>query len=228
MDKQPTDNSTQVPDAVQDYHRFNMEGLDESAIDELIGACKRGPAYNRLTGDETRSLEEWITRNREFRDLYPVSILYKRVREVLLDAFADNNEKTQLFSVLPEFKDFVPGFGKTDLSSSIPLDDPAPEVIIPDHNFCFAGDFVFGTQERCGAETAIRGGRVKKDVNFQVDFLVIGELSGTDWIHSSYVRKIAKAIEVRELIKGLWIVSEENWARALERTAPYTPDDLRQ
>lgn len=228
MNKLFTGNNPPEPGEVPDYHRFNMERLDKGAIDELTGACKRRSMDIGLTGDETRSLEEWITRNSEFRDLYPISILYKRVREMLLDDLADDNERIQLFSVLPEFRDFVPGFGKTELSSSIPLDDPAPEVIIPDHNFCFAGDFVFGTHRRCEVETAIRKGRVKKHVNFQVDFLVIGELSGTDWIHSSYVRKIAKAIEVRELIKGLWIVSEENWVRALERTAPYDLDDLRQ
>lgn len=214
------DNDPPDPDGIPNYQRLNMTRLDQGTLNDLLCACKERVIDDRLFDEEKRFLQEWVIRNSKFRGLYPVSVFYQRIREILLDGFTDNDEKTQLFSVLSEFKDLVPDPGRTRLSSSIPLDDPVPEVVIPDHNFCFAGVFAFGTQQRCEAETLIRKGRVKKEVNLQVDFLVVGELSNTDWIHSSYVRKIAKAIEVRELIKGLWIVSEESWASALERTAP--------
>ncbi len=202
------------------YHRFNTARLGDTVIDELIGVCERRTTDGKLICEEIRSLKEWILQNRGFRDLYPVNVLYQRIREILLDGVIYDNERAQLFSVLSEFTGFAPGLGREDLSSSMPLDIPAPEVIIPNHNFCFAGVFAFGTHERCEAETTIRKGRVLKEVSFQTDFLIIGELSSMNWIHSPYVRKIAKAIEVRELIKGLWIVSEENWIQGLERTAP--------
>lgn len=220
MKKHFMENNPPDPDGIPNYHRLNMMRLDEGVLNDLLCACRERVIVDGLFEDEKRFLQEWVIRNSKFRSLYPVSVLYQRIREIVLDGFGDDDEKTQLFHLLSEFKDLVPEPGRTRLSSSIPLDDPVPEVIIPDHNFCFAGVFAFGTHQRCEAETLIRKGRVKKKVNLQVDFLVIGELSNTDWIHSSYVRKIAKAIEVRELIKGLWIVSEESWARALERTAP--------
>jgi hypothetical protein len=48
-----------------------------------------------------------------------------------------------------------------------------------------------------------------------VNFLVVGNLGSEDWIHSSFGRKIERAVELRRECPTLAIINEDHWARAL-------------
>lgn len=193
------------------YHRFNLERLSDRVIDELIGVCKGCIIDQDLSDVEIKFLESWIKQNSEFIDLYPINILYKRIKEILLDGIIDEKERTQLFSLLSELSGFTPDSFKLNVSSSLPLDDPKPVITIPNNCFCFTGIFAFGSRERCETETIIREGIINKSVTLKTDYLVIGSMSSIDWAHSSYGRKIEKAMSLKQAKKKPWIVSEEHW-----------------
>jgi NAD-dependent DNA ligase len=193
------------------YHKFNMKRLSDRIIDELIGICKGCIVDQELTDEEIRFLERWISENSEFKELYPVNVFYQRIREILLDGVVDDEERKQLFSLLVEFTGVGQDNKRVKASSSLPLDHPLPEIIIPGNSFCFTGVFAFGTRERCETETTLRQGLLSKNVSQGTDYLVIGAMSSVDWIHSSYGRKIEKAMELKQKKKKPWIVSEEHW-----------------
>jgi len=215
MKKYIIKHDVQNPEDVPYYHRFNMERLSDQAIDELIGVCKGCIVDQNLANEEITFLEQWILQHSEFKELYPINILYQRIREVLVDDIIDEKERGQLFSILAEMTGFSPDEGKAKASSSLPLDRPFPEIVISDNSFCFTGVFAFGTRERCEAETVIRQGLISKNITQGTAYLVIGAMSSMDWIHSSYGRKIEKAMALKQKQKKPWIVSEEHWTQNL-------------
>ncbi len=61
-----------------------------------------------------------------------------------------------------------------------------------------------------------RGGKSGKDVTRETSYLVIGTFGSRDWVHTSFGRKIEKAVEYRTSGYGLHIVAEDHWAAALD------------
>jgi NAD-dependent DNA ligase len=64
----------------------------------------------------------------------------------------------------------------------------------------------------------IRGGVVVDSVSAEVDYLVVGALGSSEWVHGSYGRKIERAIELYDQLGAPLILSEQQWAIALNRT----------
>lgn len=80
--------------------------------------------------------------------------------------------------------------------------------------FCLTGTFMFGRRQDCEAAIAAKGGEagpLRRDTNY----LVIGEYATDAWIHSTYGRKIEKAVEMRANNLPIAIVSEAHWRQYL-------------
>lgn len=80
--------------------------------------------------------------------------------------------------------------------------------------FCLTGTFMFGRRRDCEAAIAAKGGEagpLRRDTNY----LVIGEYATDAWIHSTYGRKIEKAVEMRANNLPIAIVSEAHWRQYL-------------
>lgn len=60
-------------------------------------------------------------------------------------------------------------------------------------SFCFTGKLADLKRSAAERETRARGGLTSKDVNDQLDYLVVGSIPATGWKHGSYGRKIEKA-----------------------------------
>lgn len=99
----------------------------------------------------------------------------------------------------------------TQMSSTLPLCNPVPRVQFQDKSFCFTGKFFFGPRKKCEAVVEERGGFLSGSPSGKTDFLVIGMIGSSDWIHSTHGRKIEAAVELRESGKGISIISEEHW-----------------
>lgn len=79
-------------------------------------------------------------------------------------------------------------------SSELPFCRPAPDVAFPGSVFVMTGKF--GPRAACQAETEQFGGVCKPDVTQETNYLVIGTFGSRDWKHSSFGRKVQKAVNL--------------------------------
>jgi NAD-dependent DNA ligase len=100
-------------------------------------------------------------------------------------------------------------------ATRLPLDEPPPNLSFQSHVFVFTGRFLFGTRARCEQAVCQRGGMCEGNITQRTNALVIGNLGSRDWIHTSFGRKIQKAVEYQRKGVRLSIVGEEHWTRQL-------------
>ena len=133
---------------------------------------------------------------------------------MLKDNVLDKEESKELLETLKKFTGSDFELGELSKASSLPIDQPEPEIVFNNFNFCFTGTFAYGTRKDCKAATENAGGNEVKLTN-KTDFLVIGSYATDSWKHSSYGRKIEKAMLMKGKGHSIKIVSEENWASSL-------------
>jgi NAD-dependent DNA ligase len=97
------------------------------------------------------------------------------------------------------------------VSASLPYNYPLPMVIkFEGKKFCLTGKFDWSFGPRSDIEQAVRdaGGETQKNVTKETDFLVIGDAGNRDWIHSTYGRKVERAVALRDAGQALAIIPE--------------------
>ena len=195
---------------------FNRKLRTGRETDELLGLCKGLLADGVVNQAEAEFLANWLHLNRETSDQWPADVLYQRVASMLQDGVVDKSEELELLSLLIE----VTGgdasrLSAHSLSTGLPISDPVPDVVIPGKRLCLTGKLVFGSRDRCKTEIEKRGGSFADGITADLDYLVIGVIGSRDWIHSSFGRKIEKAVGYRTKGHPLAIVAEEHFLKAL-------------
>ena len=198
--------------------RLNARLRSEREVDELIGLCKGVLADGVVNQAEAEFLARWLSLNRETADRWPATVLFNRIGAMLADGQLDKDEERELLALLIE----VTGGDASrldahSLSTGLPINDPVPEVVIPDKQFCFTGKFLSGPRAFCCAEIEKRSGVVTDGIGVDLDFLVVGLVGSRDWKHSSFGRKIEKAVHYREMGHRLAIIAEEHFLGALAK-----------
>lgn len=206
---------TEIDDHGQPVEKaFNWRRVEERSLDELIGVCKGIIADGVVVHQEAVYIANWLDANRDYAKSWPMNVLYSRIKEMLLDNVLDSDEESELVDLLLKFTG-----GKSieeemqNASTQLPLDDPAPQIVIPNQVFCFTGKFHFGSRAKCEKAVLDLQARVQGNPTMQTNYLVIGLAGSRDWIHSTHGRKIEKAVEYRSCGHGVKIVSEEHWTR---------------
>jgi NAD-dependent DNA ligase len=198
--------------------RLNSRLRTEREIDELIGLSKGVLADGSVNQAEAEFLIRWLALNRETTDRWPANVLIDRLTAMLKDGRLDKNEERELLALL---MDVTGGdasrLSAHSLSAGLPINNPIPAIVIPGKRFCFTGKFVFGARNKCQMEIEKRSGFVIEGVNSDLDFLVVGVIGSRDWKHSSFGRKIERAVEYREKGHSLAIIAEEHFLGALAR-----------
>jgi len=181
---------------------------------ELIGICHGIVADGVVNQQETEFLMSWIKSNIHLAPQYPFDVLYRRISEMLSDGIMDNDEQTELLSILNELTggDIIDHTADS-MSTTLPLCSPAPEISIKDKSFVITGVFTTGPRKQLEQIVVDLGGVMHTNVLKDTDYLVIGDIGSQDWAHSSFGRKIEKAIGYREKGTGISIVIESHWAR---------------
>lgn len=194
---------------------FNRERLSDRSIDELIG-MSRGIASDGIVNQkEAEFLKSWMEANISYCDDPLVNQLYRRVQEMLVDRVLDHEEQAELFELLKMFSgNICAGEVAANMTSSLPLDKPPPQIEFPTMYFCLTGKFAYGPRRACVELIKECGGVWTDLVNPDTDYLVVGYLGSSDWIHTSYGRKIERAMELRQGRSGIAIVSEDHWAKS--------------
>jgi NAD-dependent DNA ligase len=185
--------------------RFALAKEKTEDIDSLCALCQQALAIGEISCDDAIYLHNWIKENKGLSDVWPASIIYARLSIFLQDGILDQKE-TGRHEATP--------YGY-NAPSPFPLDAPAPDVIIPDHSFCFTGTFAFGNREACVEQLEALGGTFKKGMSRKVNYLVIGSLSNPHWAHATYGRKIEKAMTLKATGSSTAIISEEQWIEEL-------------
>lgn len=133
---------------------------------------------------------------------------------MLEDDFLDEDESTELFSILRKIAGEESVIGELAKTTSLPLCNPAPKISFQDRVFLFTGTCVYGTRNECHKATEALGASVSKTVTKSVDYLVLGTYVTDSWKHESFGRKIEKAMEYRETGVPISIITEEHWISA--------------
>jgi NAD-dependent DNA ligase len=173
-------------------------------------------ADGKLTDDEILFLNNWLAENGEIAGTWPGDVLFRRVQKALSAGRISDAERAHLQETLSDLiGGSLPETGAVSGGSTrLPL-TRCREIIIPQRNFCFTGQFLFGTRDECEEVISARGGYTTPRVTKNLDYLVIGQLASQAWSSSSHGRKIEKAVSYRTDGCAIEIVDEAMFVAAI-------------
>ena len=128
---------------------------------------------------------------------------------MLADGILDREEERDLLGLIMNIG--RPRDNDDLIISSLPIDDPAPDIIFDSRTFCFTGVFDYGPRNECLETVTQRGGIAAKGVTKKLHYLVIGNIGSEVWKHTSFGLKIAKAVSYREAGVPIAIIAEPHW-----------------
>lgn len=194
-------------------NRLSGARLQSRQIDELIGLARGLTADGILNEAEVRCLETWLAVNLSISHQPLIALLYERVRAVLADGVADQEECEDLLATLTTFTGDA-DLGEAQKATTLPLCQPAPLLTFDGKHYCFTGTFSYGQRRHCEQAVAERGA-IGGSLTKKTDVLVVGAYATESWKHSSFGNKILKAAEMRAEGLPISIVSEQHWVAHL-------------
>lgn len=193
---------------------YNRARLADREVNELLGMTHGITADGTITKQEVDYLHKWLVAHTAAAENSVVRDLLRRVDRILADGDVDPEEATELFDVLKRFSAGDFEIGETLKASTLPLDAPPPALSFAAASFCFTGTFAFGTRRECETAVEANGGRCGP-LNRKTSYLVVGIYATDSWAHSTFGRKIEKAVEMRENGIPIAIVGEQHWVSHL-------------
>lgn len=196
---------------------FHAARIDRRAADMLIGLAAGIIADGVVTMQEAIFLRDWMSTHMAELDDPVINLLYHRISTMLEDHALDPEEAADLLDTLRSFTGLTPKPAARAYAAptSLPLDTPAPELEPAGRTFVFTGVMAYGTRKDCEALVIERGGIPGPSITKKVHYLVIGSIGNEQWLHSTYGRKIIRAVELREAGTPIAIISEDHWLKAL-------------
>lgn len=195
---------------------FHQARIDRRSADALIGITAGLTADGKINQLEAEFLKSWIENHLVHLEDPVVNILYQRLADMLSDGVLDEDESVELLEILHQFAGLPVGAPqRTANVSSLPLNDPIPELDWLDRVFLFTGVMAYGPRKDCELLVTERGGVIGNSVSKKVHFLVVGSIGNEQWLHSSYGTKIKKAVELRNSGVPIAIISETHWQQVL-------------
>lgn len=186
--------------------------LMDRGIDELIGFCRGAIADGVVNQSEAESLLAWINRHPDLATTFPANVLFARLTDALDDGRLDGDEAKDIFELIAECVGSSGDVTMEPCTTTLPLDNPPPDLVFPNMNFVLTGRFAWGPRQDVANTIEFLGGAVKSNVSGIVDYLVCGHFGSNDWIHSSHGRKIEAALDFRAEGYDIAIISERYWA----------------
>lgn len=195
---------------------FHQARIDRRSADALVGITAGLAADGTINQLEAEFLKNWIETHLLHIEDPVVNILYQRLANMLSDGILDENESVELLEILHQFAGLPVGAPqRATAASSLPLNNPAPELDWLDRVFLFTGVMAYGPRKDCESLVIERGGVIGNSVSKKVHFLVVGSVGNEQWLHSSYGTKIKKAVELRNSGVPIAIISETHWQQVL-------------
>ena len=196
------------------FTRFNRENIQDRQVDTLIGLSKGVLANGEVDLKEAEYLYGWLIQNALATDNPVIHNLLEKVDAMLADSVLDATESTELLNILQKISADPSAVGELAKSTTLPINNPPPNIVFKGKRFLFTGTCAFGTRQQCHEATQSLGGVIAMSVTKSLDYLVIGTYVTDSWMHESYGRKIEKAMNYRAAGAPINIVTEECWAEA--------------
>lgn len=179
------------------FNICNYQKIIDKNVDECIGICKGILSDDEFKESEKNFLLDWIIKNELDKKDSMVKILFDELNN-------SNNTLDDLKEILIKFSGGVltPSDEIKSMSTLLPIEKNLETIEFDNKSFCLTGKFSSAYGNRKAIENIIKdkGGEVKETVSQSLDYLVIGELGNTDWIHSTFGRKIQTALENKNKI----------------------------
>ncbi len=195
---------------------FNRARRAERDLSELLGLAKGVLADGIVIESEADLIRRWVVAHPDAAEQWPVNRLKTRLDQIYEDGRVDEIERKDLAELLTALVGGQAGIivGE-DAATNLPIDQPPPPLIWTNSLFVFTGKFAFGPRKACEREVTRLGGFCESTITKRTNYLVIGTFGSRDWVHTSFGRKIEKAVEYRDAGRPLAIVNEDHWASAI-------------
>lgn len=195
---------------------FSNKAIDR-AVDELIGICKGILFDGSVSEMQVHRLWQWFDANEVVKRTFIGRELF-----LLLEKMVDKERlSVDDQTVLLDFFSKVGGSVQVleaghNPSSELPLNDPAPSVVVNGSLFVLTGNFRMGNRASVVKFIESLGGRVSpKTVYVDTDYLIIGDIGSEAWAHSTHGRKIEHAVSLRDSGHKIAIISEAHFMNSV-------------
>jgi hypothetical protein len=197
--------------------RFNRARRAERDLSEFLGLAKGLLADGEISLAETDAITKWIINHSDAIEQWPLNRLAARLNSIYADGGVDDEERADLAELLSSIVGGDAGIivGE-DAATTLPIDDPPPEFNWQGTIFVFTGKFAFGTRKDCQRKVIQLGGTCEDNITMRTDYVIIGTFGSRDWVHTSFGRKIQKAIEYRAAGGKPFIVAEDHWSGCVD------------
>jgi NAD-dependent DNA ligase len=196
---------------------FNQAYRAQRDISEMLGLAKGLLADGQVSDSEALLIRDWMRKHPDAQEYWAVRAINERLERAFADGTIDEQERTDLAELLEELVGGRAGvIAGDDSSTQLPLDRPPPVVAWERSVFVLTGRFAFGPRRDCERQVLNRGGRCEASITRRTNYLVVGTFGSRDWVHTSFGRKIEKAVGYRDSGLPLAILCEDHWARCLQ------------
>jgi NAD-dependent DNA ligase len=202
-------------DAKDLYPDIGFGRRRDRLISEIIGMFRISLHDGTISENEAQAMHSWVMANPDVAFVYPVKQLKERLDRAFEDGRIDAEEQEEIQRFGEKFQPDVESHHRTPSATKLPLDDPAPPLIIPGQQFVFTGTFLSGTRKWCESQVTSRGGICKSKVVQTMNVLVIGELASEHWIQSTHGRKIEQVMRHKTSGMPIVIVDEAHFVSHL-------------
>lgn len=184
--------------------------------DQLIGICRGILIDGHVNDAEAEGLRRFVTTVCEKNNQFPFGQLKARLDKIWADDVITDEERVELRGIMMDFA------GLTDESVTkeaettriIPFDSDR-NILFSGKNFVVTGRFGYGTRSKVETEIEQRGGLCAANVSQKTNYLVVGHFASRDWIYTNWGQKIERAVEIRQELGLLRILSEADWVKSL-------------
>ncbi|MGN7612836.1 BRCT domain-containing protein [Magnetococcales bacterium HHB-1] len=194
---------------------FNRARTEDRDTSEMIGICRGLLLASKTPEARLSFLTQWLV-DRRFSIGDIVELALARIEPLFADDWNASSEQ-RLNALLNDIcGGLEPVRGASSMSTKLPITDPPPKVEFENRSFCLTGKFEYGSRRECAHEVRDRGGITTSGPGIQTHYLVVGKIGSRDWRHSSYGRKIERALEInQEGIYNIQIITEDHWKASL-------------
>lgn len=195
---------------------YNMFEPAHGDVTHLLGLCKGIVADKRVKAIEAQKLFRFLRIQNACHDQFPFNAMYYRLLRYIMKIDLSDNDLDEIISHIEDFTGEPAGVINLykDLSSKLPLDQPAPPVLFKGQKYCLTGIFMTGSRAECEAMLEEREAVIQNNVTLKTDYLIIGLVESPDWKFGNYGTKVSQAIDYKQNRGQLInIISESYWLK---------------